>query len=305
MIKKIKNKISIKIDNNPNLIYERKRWKYFLISPFMFILIFWVAIKKMIFGSKLKTNTFWVDGISPICREVKDGAKGWRAVDILYNYEFGKRQGLEGIIADLWLDMMNAQAMRNRFKLVKQCLRREIERLHKERSKVNILSVASGSAQPVIEVMQEYKEKGILINAMLVDLDRSALDHSAILARKAGVVDQLKYVNRNAKELEDIVKNFQFNIIEIVGFLEYRSQESTIRLIKRVHRLLEPGGVFLTSSISPNVESLFLRHVVNWPMIHRTLGQFIYALNQGGFKEFEIIYEPLKIQKIAICQKKI
>lgn len=303
MIEKKENKISIKIDNNPNLIYERKRWKYFLASPFIFILTFWVAIKKMIFGSKLKTNTFWVDGISPICREVKDNAKGWRALDILYNYKFRQRQGLEGIIADFWLDTMNAQAMRNRFKLVKQCFRREIERLHKEKSNINVLSVASGSAQPVIEVIQEYKEKGILINAMLVDLDRSALDHSAILAQKAGVIDQIKYVNRNAKELENIVKNFQPDIIEIVGFLEYRSQESAIRLVKRVFRLLEPNGIFLTSSISPNIESLFLHHVVNWPMIHRNLKQFINILVKGGFTEFKIIYEPLKIQKIAVCRK--
>lgn len=305
MIEKIKNKIPITVDNSPSLMYERKRWKHFLVAPFAFILTFWVAIKKMIFGSKLKTNTFWVDGISPICREVKDTAKGWRAVDILYNYEFGKRTGLEGKIADFWLDMLNAQAMRNRLKLVKQCLKEEIERLQKEKSDIKILSVASGSAQGVIDVLQEFKQKGLFIKVILLDLDPSALEHSKVLARKAGVIEQIKYVNKSARELEEVAKGFNPDIIEIVGFLEYRPQESTIRLVKRSHRLLAPNGVLLTSSVSPNIESLFLHHVVNWPMIHRSLKQFINALIKGGFTEFKIIYEPLKIQKIAVCRKEM
>jgi len=41
------------------------------------VLAFWVALKKIIFGANLKINTFWFDGLSPICREMKENAMHW------------------------------------------------------------------------------------------------------------------------------------------------------------------------------------------------------------------------------------
>jgi len=59
------------------------------------------------------------------------------------------------------------------------------------------------------------------------------------------------------------------------------------------------------SSISPNLERLFIHYVVNWPMFYRNMKQFITVITKGGFnsQEIKIIYEPLKIQKIAVCWK--
>jgi hypothetical protein len=301
----MKKEISIIIDNDPSKNYEKEKWIYILFTPIMFLLTFWVVIKKLILGPNLKTNSFWVDGISPISREIKEGAQGWRAIDILYNYKFGKEKGIVGKISDFWLKTLNAQAIRNRFKIVKQCLRGEIERIRQTTTEIRILSIASGSAQAVIEVMEEFKKNGVIINAILLDLDPSALSHSRILAQKAGVIEQIELINKNAKETEEIMKNFKPQIVEVVGFLEYRPKEGAIRLIERIYRLLNANEVFLTSTVTPNSETLFLHYVVNWPMIHRTLKQFIEILTRGGFKtkDIKIIYDPLKIQKIAICRK--
>lgn len=295
--------VSIITDNNPDLKYEKERLIYFLTTPVILLLTFWVALKKKILGSKLKINTFWADGISSVCRELKENAQGWRALDILYNYEFGEIKGFEGKITDFWLKTPNAQAMRNRLKLLKQCLQEELEKLFEKTSDVRLISVASGSAQGIIDVIQKFKQKGLSIKVILLDLDLSALEHSKILAKKAGVIEQIKFVNKNARELEEVVKDFNPQIIEVVGFLEYRPQGRAIELARRIYNLLGQGGVFLTSSISPNFESLFLRYVANWPMIYRNLKQFKEMLIKGGFKDFKIVYEPLKIQKIAICRK--
>ena len=44
---------------------------------------------------------------------------------------------------------------------------------------------------------------------------------------------------------------------------------------------------------------------MNWPMIYRNTKQFTEIIIKGGFnsENSEIIYEPLKIQKIAVCRK--
>jgi len=301
----MKNKIIITTDNDQSLKYEKSGWSYFLMVPIMFILTFWVALKKKIFGPNLKINTLWFDGISPACREVKENATSWRALDIIYKYIPGQDKSFGGKITDFWNQLKNIMAMRNRLKLVKKKLKETIENLLIEGSEIRLISIASGSAQGVIEIMKEFKKKGVLIKAILLDLDSTAIEYSRKLAEQAEITNQMTFINKSARELIEIAKGFNPNIIEVVGFLEYRPREKAIELMKRIHYLLTPKGVMLTSSISPNLESLFSYYVGNWPMFYRNSKQFIEIITEGGFKpqDIKIIYEPLKIQKIAVCQK--
>lgn len=300
----MENKIPITIDNNSNLGYEKGKI-YFLIIPLMWILAILAAIKKKIFGHNLKINSFLVDGISPVCKEIKETSTSWRALDIIYNYEFKKRKGIEGKITDFWLNILNSQASRNRLRLIKQKLRETIKELIAKESKIRLLSIASGSAQGVIDIIKEFKQEGIIITAIFLDLDLSAIEHSKELAKKAKVIEQITFINKSVRELEEIVKGFNPNIIEIVGFLEYRSREKAIELTARAYRLLTPNGILLMSTISNSLESFFLYYVMNWPMIYRSPKQFAEIIIKGGFnsKNSEIICEPLKIQKIAVCRK--
>jgi len=299
--------IPVIIDDNPNLRYEKKSCIYFLMILFMFILTFWVALKKKVLGQKLKINTLWFDGISSVCREVKENATGWKALDIIYNYTPGKDKSAGGRISDLWNQLKNTMAMRNRLKLVKKELKEVIENLLTEESEIRLISIASGSAQGVIEIIKEFKKGGVLIKAIFLDLNPTAIEYSRRLAEQAEITNQITFINKSARELIEIAKEFNPNIIEVVGFLEYRPKEKAIELMKRIHYLLTPRGVMLTSSISPNLEKLFLYYVVNWPMFYRNLKQFIEIVTEGGFKpeDIKIIYEPLKIQKIAVCRKAV
>lgn len=303
----MEDKISVIIDNNANLGYEKKRWMYFLMIPIMIILTLWVAIKKKVLGPKLKINTFWFDGLSPMCREVKENATNWKALDIIYNYLPGKDKSFSGRSTDFWNQLNNIRALRNRLRLVKQKLKDVIENLLIKESEIRLISIASGSAQGVIDVMAEFKQKDIFIQAIFLDLDPTAIEHSKKLAEKAEVINQIIFINKSVRELEEVASEFKPHIIEVVGFLEYRPKEKAIELMRRIRRLLVPNGVLITSTISPNSESLFIYYVANWPMIYRTLKQFIEITTKGGFdpEDTEIIYEPLKVQKIAICQKSI
>lgn len=301
----MKNKIPILLDNDPSLGYEKKKWLYFLMMPAIWLLTLWVMIKKKALGPNLKINTFWFDGISPVCREIKEKAATWRALDIIYNYEFAKREGAEGKITDFWLMILNAQAVRNRLKLVKRKLKEEIEKISQGGSEIRLLSIASGSAQGVIEVMVEFKQKGIPIRAIFLDLNLTAIEHSKKLAQKAGVINQITFISKGVNVLEEAVKGFNPQIVEVVGFLEYRPEERAIKLIEKIYQLLLPDGVLLVSNTSNNLEQLFLHYVINWPMIYRSPMKLAEVLVKGGFnpKNCRIIFEPLKIHELAICRK--
>jgi 2-polyprenyl-3-methyl-5-hydroxy-6-metoxy-1,4-benzoquinol methylase len=299
--------IPTKIDNDPLIGYEKNSWVDTLKLPLILGLAFWVALKKIILGPNLKINTFWFDGISPTCREMKENAMHWKALDIAYNYKFEKGNDFITKITDFWLKIKNAKAVRNRLKLVKKKLRKEINSVLGKEPEIRLLSIACGSAQGVIEVMAEFKQKGASIKAIFLDLDPSAIEYSKKMAQKAGVINQITFVNRSAGDLEVAVNEFKPHIVEMVGFLEYRPKEKAIILTEKINKLLTSGGVALISNIAPNFERGFLSQVLNWPMVYRSPKELSEVIIKGGFnpKNCEIVYEPLRIHGIAICRKTI
>lgn len=155
--------------------------------------------------------------------------------------------------------------------------------------------------------MKEFKQKGVYVQAILLDADPTAIEHSKNLAQEAGVIEKITFINKNSKEIEKITKGFNPQIVEVVGFLEYRPKEKAIALIKRIHRLLAPEGILLISNINYNPEIPFFYWVVDWQMIYRTPRELSEILVKGSFssKNCKIICEPLKIYSLAICKKSI
>lgn len=303
----MKTKIPIVIDNDPSLGYERNDWTEIYKLPIMWILAFWVALKKKILGSKLKINTVWFDGLSPTCREVKENATTWRALDIIYNYCPGKDKSFEGKITDFWNGINNIKAVRNRLRLVKKLLKQSIQKFIENKKEIKLLSIACGSAQGIIEVIKEFKEKGIFIQAIFLDRDPTAIEYSKNLAKQAGVINQITFINKSTTDLENVVHGFEPDIVEVTGLLEYRPDEKAINLLKRIYNLLAPQGILITSNISPNLERPFTYWVGNWPMIYRTPKKLSEIIITAGFRpEYcKIIQEPLKIHSVVICQKVI
>lgn len=291
------------VDNNPDLNYEKISWWYYpLMVPAFLLLTFWVAVKKKILGPNLKINTFWFDGVSKNCQKIKENATRWSALDIVYNYQ----KGSENIFADFWIiNIRNSQSTRNRLKLVKFLLLKNIEKISKQNKEVKIISIASGSAQGVIETIAQSKEKGILAKAVFLDLDPTALEYSRKFAQKKGVENQVTFINKTASFISEIGKEFKPNLIEMVGFLEYRPFDKAAKLIKMIYEVLEKEGIFLVSQITPNLESSFLKEVINWPMIYRKPKEAAKILFQAGFspENCSFYFEPLKIHCMIECKK--
>lgn len=282
-----------------NLNFEKKEF-YTLLAPLFLIIAFYVFLKKKIVPQP-KFNFYFFDGVSKNCREIKENAARWRALDIIYNYQLGN----ENLITDFWLEIKNAQAVRNRLKLIKYLLLKNIEEISKNIKEIRLISIASGSAQGVIETMAEAKQKGIFVKSIFIEIDSTALEHARKLAREIGVENQITFVNKKASIINEIGKDFKPNLIEMVGFLEYRPFEKAVKLVNSIYQNLENGGVFLVSQIAPNVESFFLKEVINWPMIYRRPEEIVKILSIAGFlsDSCTFYWEPLKIHYIAECKK--
>ncbi len=299
--------------NGPTIIYdktlnyENKKFVYYLALPIMDFLAIWVLIKKAIarkFGYRIRTNTFWFDGLCKESRMVKENAASFQALDFLYNYKFNVRFGIKGCFSDFWGAMINVQALRNRLKIVKRELMKTVKEFQ-ALDEIRIVSIAAGSAQAVLEVMEKAVQDGINIKGLVLDLDPRAIEYSRKLAEQKKLTDRIIFINKGANSIQNVCRDFSPHIIEMVGFMDYRPYKKAVRLTQRIHSLLEPNGVFITCNIRRNREAFFLKYVVDWVMIYRSPKMLADIISKGGFspKLTKIIYEPHKIHGVVVTRK--
>ncbi|MDI6717495.1 MAG: class I SAM-dependent methyltransferase family protein [Patescibacteria group bacterium] len=301
----VKEDLRVVMDND-NLGYEIRKWFYYLTLPVMWVLTLWVMAKKKCFNSNPKTNTFWFDGLSYPCRRIKENSGKWKSLDIIYHFKFGRERGISGCVSDYWIEMMNAQAVRNRLKLVTRELLQVIKNFNYRGVKtVKILSVASGSAESVLQAMSRTRH--IRSTALLADFDQSALANSKAIAEREHLsercqtlLDNVLLLGRTSRRMTKT--NFP-HIVEMVGLLDYFDDVTIISLLKKIYNILPEGGVLVTGHIRKNPEQYFLKWVINWDMNYRTITDLDKLICEGGFRNRKIILEPHGIHMVAVCRK--
>lgn len=233
--------------------------------------------------------------------------RGWRSLDLFYNYHEKVKPRLvrnfEGWITNHWGKRLeNRQAVSNRLKIAVNLIANAFAEFADEQE-IRLLSVASGSAQAVVEAMRKCPDLNIKV--LLIDSDESALNEARKLVQQSGFEKHFSYILDSTKALEKASQQFKPHIIEMIGFLDYRPRQKAIALINRIRGHLPEGGFFLTCNIHPNREKIFLDWVLLWPMIYRTETEFTDLVVEGGFApdNIMIVYEPFKIHGIAVCKK--
>ncbi len=251
-------------------------------------------------------SSIFVDRFSYYSALSKIGAASWRSLELFYNYHEKIEPQLDDSIGDalarFWIGKMeNRQAVTNRKKAVVGLLDKALHRFINE-PEIRIISIASGSAQAVIEAIQ--KNPALPVYATLLDIDEVALQRAKMQVEKAGLSNRFRFVRGTTSALETICRE-KPHIIEMVGFLDYRPDVKAIKLIAQLRNFLAENGILLTCNIRKNRERIFLNWVLLWPMIYRDEKQLANLLIKGGFEpsKINLIYEPFKIHGIAVCQK--
>ncbi|MBP9757100.1 MAG: class I SAM-dependent methyltransferase family protein [Candidatus Pacebacteria bacterium] len=288
--------------------FELIVWPYRLLAPFMVLLAAYVHVKKVLFsflGMKVYTNSIIVDGLSINSRRVKDGSARWPALNACYRFVQGEGGNvITRHIDHFWMQVRNAQAVRNRLKIVKRELRLAIIEASKSSDgPVRVLSLAAGTAQGVIEVMAALRAEGYPVTAMLIDQDHTALQYARELAAQYGVEDAIQIVKADVIMFDKHSKGFDPHIVEMCGLMDYLRTSLAEKLVRKIRMAIQPKGFFLTCHVHPNSETYFLEHVVDWAMIYRTKAQFQDILVNGNFLSPRLATEPHGIHTVAICQK--
>lgn len=258
-------------------------------------------------GTKFQMPEF--DQFSQMLSNIKSGATGWKALEIIYNFKIDE---CNDPLARFWVNMRNAQAVRNRFQYAKVLLQRVLEQRMLATGKGSadrplcLLSLAAGSAQAVLETVAYMRnERDIHVRITLIDNDASVRSKIKHRIQQLGVGDCVRFIEGSAFKFRTLMKEESSpDVVEMLGLLDYLNDKFANRLCRGIYQSLDDGGYFLTCHIHPNPEQDFLRYVINWghnPYMHyRSKEELERIVNDAGFTRTQTYTEPHKIHTIAV-----
>jgi ubiquinone/menaquinone biosynthesis C-methylase UbiE len=247
-----------------------------------------------------------VVGYSKEAEAVHKQATTHKALDIVYSFDHKlnfEKGIINGFLTYFWQLTNNAKALRNRFKLVKKELKKAIYFLGKK--EIKLLNLACGSSKAVIEVIAKYQDN-FSFRAFGVDKSDLAIEDSRKLSSDFKINHFFSWHQDTISNFLEKHGNLKFDIIEMVGFLDYLEDEKAVSLFNQIYSVLSDGGVFITGNIKDNPERKFLTEVIGWPhLIFRHESDLIKLFEASQFKasEIKIIYEPQKIHSVVVCKK--
>ncbi len=229
-----------------------------------------------------------------------------------YNRKLFYRGFIQGFSDLFWHHCVSQpKAIRNRLKIVKNILKDISIKLIKNKqragdnSPINILSVAGGSSRSIIYTVAEFKKQGenIEFEVITLDKDQSALNVGKKIAEEEGVSKNFTWIAGRASEVELLIPHKKFDIIEIVGLLDYFTDERVLRLLINLSNILKSDGSIVVANVIPNTEMNFT-HKTGWPnMIYRRPTDLEKIFQNAGFFKNDIIIEPLKVHMIVIARR--
>lgn len=311
---------------------EYTHWKYyFMWLPMMLVAVYmalkvgayrfiFVPIHDLITKQKTskerlllgpKKGTIFFDVFDSIGNLLRNGVTTSIALDVAYNLRIlrPRIRSVGAFLTDFWINQPDGHGLRNRIKIVYRKLLEEIETRSPDNfTEVKLLALAAGSAQANIEAIYRIKNLNpeVQVSATLVDLNERSLLMAQRLAENRGVQGQVNIRLENIKTYLANQSDNSWDIVEMVGFLDYRNDRSVIEICKEIRRVLKPGGVFITSSIAPSIWAFPVRWVVNWPLLIRRTKLEFFSLLKSSWEvkdKYEIRYVPTKTHVVAFLFK--
>ena len=256
-----------------------------------------LSIDREVIRKKFYGNLF-VDRTSDLMRNLRIHARTWRAMNFLYNYKsiFAHKNFFQKQIEYFWAQIDNSKAIRNRARVVKKLTQEEVAKRNKS-EEINILSIASGTGQPLIEAVAKFNQ--YKINLTLIDKDQDCLDFAQKIAQKYDLT--IKTICEDIFNL-DKLKLEKFDLVEMIGIFDYFSEEQTNSLTRKLKQITKNSTSVIISNSCPNRGSFGLTWVMLWPLIYRDESDFKSLLLSSGYSDIKIVYEPLKFHLVAVCK---
>lgn len=238
-------------------------------------------------------------------KKVVSSATSTKAIEIIYTFRERQGKAQTRRIDNFWFDfLLNTRAIRNRMILAKQIVGTLIQEIAKKKGKVNILSLGCGSTRSVLEAMAKNRSANVFLK--LIDVDRFALRMSKELAHSLDLdCNKISWKIGRAETFQDYCCDFQPDVVEVVGLLDYFPIEKAINLVSTINQFIAFNGRLVCANIIPNLESEFVRKGIGWPMIYREPEELKDIVIRGGFSgsQVRVLLEPLEVHALVVAQK--
>ena len=249
---------------------------------------------------QLKTRFF--NASSPLMQHFCENVASAAALDDIYNgigsFSWnGQRLYPLSASPDVWSNFYmacpNGQSVRNRY--------RQVARLYEQHGGGRTLSIACGSAQPLIHALRALKSSGRGKESQLIltDVSQESLALAHKRAEQAGVDNQ---VVCKRVSLHRLVKHFsgeKFDVFEVCGIFDYLPDEQVVELLQFAFSSLNPKGSIIVSNMNRTRGARLLLKMYNWPIIYRTPENFGRLIKRAGGKNVKVYVEPWGIHPVA------
>ncbi len=289
-----------------HLKMEKRYHLYPLVLTFAYLATLLAFIKQLLLGwinIEPQTNSLLFDGLGPMCRKVKEGAKGWQALHILYNFPTIHYESsfIRKLVDKFWLlGLKNPRGVRNRLRIVTDILSKELSQILVKKKSVTIVSLACGSAEATFQAVNSLGKDKNKVTIYLIDQDEEALFYARNEAKKNNI--EVTAIKTSVARLRRVIHG-KVDIIEMVGLLDYIDNGTATRLFEMIQDCLVPGGIFITANIIPNSEASFLRYCSSWSMIYRQPEELHNLCHFVFGSSTQLFIEPLRIHAICVCRK--
>lgn len=240
---------------------------------------------------------------------VIENATTHKALEVLYSK--GDLFSFKGLgnrfFKYVWFNLENTKGVRNRLKFVKREISNHLKQISKIDKEINIISIASGSSRAVVEVVQnEEYLRDTKLSLTFLDKSEHAIDYSKNLSTKISHLPiKLEWIHGTVGSFLSNPPEKKFDIVEIVGLLDYFDDKKTEEVFRGIYNILQDGGILITANICHNKEEKFVTKIIDWPMIYRSPDELANLVYAGGFdyNKMKVFYEPLKIHGIVVAKK--
>ena len=244
---------------------------------------------------------------------LRSWATTWKALEILYNwdpeksnwksdFELREEYG-NGFFTKLWQKLDNSAAVRNRYKLLKNELKKAV--IESRKKVVFQLSLGCGSSranlETVAELSKECPEK--TVKTILADYSRSALNYSAQLAKKLKLKD-IVIRRGDVTKIREYTSKVLVDIIEANGILPYLSDIESVHFLENIYRTLDIDGTLITSNTGENFETPFIKKIVGYNSMRVRAAEYVAELvREAGFQQIRIVSEPIGLHSLVVAKK--
>lgn len=259
------------------------------------------------FGSKRQQTLFQLRTIgfnasSALLQDFCEHAAEAKALDDVYNaigsFSWNNQRIYPNSVksdcwSDFYLNCPNAQAVRNRY--------RQVARLYEQFGGGRTLSIACGSAQPLIHALYALKAEGMDENTELImtDVNQKSLDLTAQRAKEAGVSSRVSFQRVSFLDLNSVFSDERFDIVEACGISDYLPDERVVSLLEFALNSLRKDGQIIVSNMNRTRAANLLLKMYNWPIIYRNPEEFGRLIKQAGGRNIKVYVEPWGIHPVA------